>query len=210
MRKILFAMMLAGCGAPQHLYVVEPIKAGGGGAAGLFGKLTAAPEPKEGEKKPDSGNWFVRRVYHPDNGKNLIYTVEIIYCPTEKMVFTECRMAVVWSRGTKGGLGPERGFPPSPVPEREPASSSRGTPAGASEAPSDGVETKGRSFFDLSGSEVAQLRGWTGKEVIISLSYGKSVAGSLTTVDQSGVSVDRGGKSVHYRWDEVATVAPAR
>src|SRR5262245_61402462 len=158
MRYLVFALALAGCGAPKHYYVIEPIKAGGGGgAAGLFGKLTAAPEPKEGEKKPDSGNWFVRKVYHPDNGKLLIYSAEIIYCPTEKMVFTECRMAVVWSRGIKGGLGAERGYPPSPVPERESGGGGGmrggggGGPAGSSDAPSDAVEVKGRSFFDLSG-----------------------------------------------------------
>jgi hypothetical protein len=230
---LIAAISLMGCAQPRHIYKIEPIKVGSGGgvAGGLFGKLGgagAAAKEACAEKCTDTGNWFVRRVWHPDQGKTLLYSVEILYCPTDKMNFSQCRTAVAWSRGSgKGGVGVQEGAPPSPVqegmvPAGEPATSGGGgeaTSSGGSakagggtggESTNDIVEVKQRTYFDLSASELATLRGWIGKQVSVSLSYGKTVTGQLAVVDGSGVNIDRNGKNVHYRWDEIGAVFSGR
>jgi hypothetical protein len=229
---LIAALALVGCGSPRHIYKIEPIKvgSGGGAAGGLFGKLGgggAAPKEACAEKCTDTGNWFVRRVWHPDQGKTLLYSVEILYCPTDKMNFSQCRTAVAWSRGSgKGGIGVQEGAPPSPVqeavvPASEPAPASSGEGGGGGgtakagggsggESTSEIVEVKQRTYFDLSATELATLRGWIGKQVSVSLSYGKTVTGQLSAVDGSGVNLERSNKSVHYRWDEIGAVFAGR
>jgi hypothetical protein len=226
---LLLAVALVGCGAARHRYIIEPIKVGasGGGVTGLFSK--AAPPPKEActEKCTDTGNWFVRRVFHPDQGKSLLYSVELIYCPTDKMNFSQCRTAVAWSRGSgKGGIAVQEGAPPSPVqegavPAGEPAAAAppsggeaprekASAGGGGGESTGEIVEVKQRTYFDLSATELATLRGWIGKQVSVTLSYGKTVSGQLATVDGSGINLERSSKNVHYRWDEIAAVFAGR
>jgi hypothetical protein len=223
----LMVVALVGCGAPRHRYIIEPIKVGqSGGAAGLFGKVSAPKESACTEKCTDTGNWFVRRVFHPDQGKSQLYSVELLYCPTDKMNFSQCRTAVAWSRGSgKGGIGVQEGAPPSPVQEAvpsEPAAAAtptgggEGAPpkastgGGGGESSSEIVEVKQRTYFDLSATELATLRGWIGKQVSVTLSYGKTVSGQLSTVDGSGINLERSSKNVHYRWDEIAAVFAGR
>jgi hypothetical protein len=226
-----FAFAFSGCGVVRHRYVIEPIKVmpSGGGLAkiSLLGGGGAKVEEKCPEKCADNGNWFVRRVYQPDMGKDLIYSVELLYCPTDKMNFNDCRVAVAWTRGSgKGGIGLQEGAPPSPVPEGAPQMSGGAAPSGGGgAAPSGGgaaaagggvgsesdiIDVKGRTYFDLSGAEVAQIRGWIGKVVSVTLTYGKTVSGTLGAVDGSGINLDRSGKTSHYRWDEVSAVFAGR
>jgi hypothetical protein len=196
MRVVLLAVMLSACAPAQHLYVVEPVK------------LPATVKERE------VGNWFVRKVYQPDAGKKKLYAVEILYCPTEKPVFSECRMAVAWSRSGSGGLGPQVDAPPSPTrssPPAEmalPAKESEAAEAPTSTVPK-GVETKGRDLLELTASDVASLREWVKRPVIVTLTSGKTVHGALGTVDTNGLTLDRSGKLASYRWEEIAGVALA-
>jgi hypothetical protein len=233
MRRVLFglgatAMFATGCAttAPplNHLTVITPVRvvaATATPAAAGFPGLPAAPvQPAPAaspEKGADPGNWFTRSVFQPEGDKRKIYAVEILYCPTEKSIFTECRVAVAWSRNGKGGLGPQTGAPPSPVqdeggpseaaaPAEQPNPSTR-APA-ATEPSADSIRLGGKSYLTIPGSDLAKLRTWTKKPVALSLTYGKTTTGLLKSVDAAGLQLERASDTVVYRWDEIQAASP--
>ena len=214
MRLIAIAALVCGCTTPRHLFLIEPLTEGKSPAAAPSLLSNSAKEPVR-EIHPEVGNWFARQVFLPE-APSTPYAVEIIYCPTEKPIFSECRIAVAWSRNGKGGLGREPGAPPSPVADNDtgedraavegsaaPRSAMAGGPSGV-------VEINGRTLFDLPGAEVAKLRGWAGATVVLTAIYGKAVSGRLLVVEQTGLSLNVGDKSAQYLWNEIRSVAAAQ
>jgi hypothetical protein len=128
-------LVLSACAHQKHQQSISDIPfPGEGGLSGLFGGLAdaASGEPERCEKcrsevvrlsDPENagvfGHWFLRRIYHPADAPHAfweftgnvapLYSLEIIYCPTQQDSYRECRVAVAWSRNNRGGLGPEVG-----------------------------------------------------------------------------------------------------
>ena len=118
----LAGVCLLGCSTVHphsQLVTIEPIHRPSAKEAQAALPGFGSSAPKDCEKVPDTGSWFVRKVMQPDGDSRKLYALEIIYCPTDKLAFSECRVAVAWARDGKGSLGPQVGAPPSPVKEKE-------------------------------------------------------------------------------------------
>ena len=218
---LVVAACLAGCASVgSHLTTLEPVSVPSVAEApgGLLGQASKeAPTPAK--SSPDVGSWFYRKVFQPDGGTRKLYAVEIIYCPTEKAVFSSCRVAVAWSRDGKGSLGAQRFAPPSPVEEEggsQGEAASHAPPAYAAparpmqaEPAQDSVAVGGKDYLSLPGADLAKLRSWLSLPVAVSLTYGKTIRGSLRSLDASGLRIDKpASATAAYRWNEIESVSP--
>lgn len=232
-RALVVAASLAGCASVRpHLTVIEPVSAPAGRdlPAGVSGQGGPSKEAASSlEKTTDVGNWFYRRVYQPDGDLRKLYAVEIIYCPTEKSVFTECRVAVAWSRDGKGSLGVQSGAPSSPVwdernqgeavvaPQPPPAVSVR--PAPGPEPVADAVVVGGKDFLSIPATDIATIRTWMKRTISLSLTNGMAVNRDLKSLDASGIwvyenPIDTSGKPLRvvppaefHPWTEIHSVS---
>lgn len=219
MKRILFiaAFGVAACQTPRsQLMTIAPVTMPGAGAMALVPIPGVVKDLAAPEKTADTGNWFYRNVFQPVGSKRKLYAVEIIYCPTERAVFTECRVAVAWARDGKGGLGPQENIPPPSVDNEvgQPETAAAQTPSAAPrhtevvDPPTESVFVGGKGFLTIPGGDIAKLRSWVKKTVLLSLSYGKTTTGQLKAVDASGLQLLRSSETVQYRWEELQTVAP--
>ena len=131
----LAGVCLLGCSTVHphsQLVTIEPIHRPSAKEAQAALPGLGSSAPKDCEKVPDTGSWFVRKVMQPDGDSRKLYALEIIYCPTDKLVFSECRVAVVWARDGKGSLGPQVGAPPSPVKEKGEEATTEAAPSPSS------------------------------------------------------------------------------
>lgn len=219
MRKhlVVSSLILAtGCAGSLPLSTIQPVAPPA--ATGMVlptASLVPGPSTAGVEHPADVGNWFYRSVYAPEGEHRKLYAVEIIYCPTERAIFTECRVAIAWSREGRGGLGEQLDAPPSPVPERyitaEASAEQKVAPIATTSAPRedtlDVVNVGGHGYFEIPASDLAKLRSWNKRTVGLALSYGKSTSGQLTGIDAPGLQIYRNGQSALYKWEELASIA---
>ncbi len=134
----LAVLMLFGCGRLERHYIVRIPRLD---AATNTTKKTTGSEANEGqsstrETKSEShtGVWLARFDWVPEgrqSNKVHLGAIEILFCPADKVDFTQCRVGVGWSRH-RPRLGQEvkretrrgrydKSVPPPPPPPRKPA-----------------------------------------------------------------------------------------